>query len=585
MVVNSVDGIQSYSRSLKVKAAADQLNLLHEAGEKFLADNFKSLVDAGSAEYDMSVLSPYLGATITRDPFGAAYKIGTRGFSYTIPDPVNGTPITRNSIRMFISAYNEGNADTELPLKTDRMLPVDIAAAAGPNAGWFTWQDNQCFEPDGTPLKARDLCSAFGTFTVDRDENNNANWAGIGFSYYLTQIYTRDSDKQYNQIHRYDVGDPELNTMRADLYMDTRDNHATENKIRDATEIHGPELIGMRGAVADFRNESGNISIESGSEIHFSTDDNDLVIASYDDTERTTIRSQSGAIQFGTDDDALIIGDSRANSGSAPSEVDGYVAAMNKSVDDATGTILTGRSFGNETRTAELNSLLMRPQDPLKLQNVRRGEVTVGLRGRYRPPSGLSSDEPIYELADGMVTAGHVKAQDFTCADCGGSLSDILPRWRHMGTYFVENNTTYKDIPKPNCTTNRRDTYTRNRIGDRHHEYNETDTDERYLANIILVPKQAMKERYDRGRFNIQLEAEDIGTSWRVRTDFNDDNVLVEALAMTYCVFVGGGAQKVDITNPGNANYFTRKDHPAGGGYWTRLVEDAPLAGFVDPNE
>merc|ERR1712108_83293 len=85
------------------------------------------------------------------------------------------------------------------------------------------------------------------------------------------------------------------------------------------------------------------------------------------------------------------------------------------------GDLYARSTWTEEVRTDQINSLHPRIDDPLRLQKRNNGEVIVGKRVRYSPNGSR------YEISDGKLTAQHVQVQDVTCADCGGSLSNLLP--------------------------------------------------------------------------------------------------------------------------------------------------------------
>ena len=579
MIAGSVDGIHAYQRNIKIKASAAQLNTLHKAADIWAEENFSQLVSNAPQTYDVSVLDAYTGQQIRTGPYREAYHVATATYDYQDLDLAGDTEVTRTALQVVVVAARSTevidgeNDDLYQAHRRDTRLRAEIALQAGPDAAWYAFNGATCYDSSGNEMPDRSICAAYGNFTMER----TGAWdEGLANGYYLTFLTKGDSTSYDNKLYRPDLGDEELNTMHADLRMDG-------NSIVNVREITELDSVRMEGATATIRNNSGELSFLSSEEVRLQSEAHSIVLHGDGSSAPAKITSRGRGIQIGRLNDQIVVGEETTVHETSPSEPEFVITAMDEEATLGTGDVITGRTFSKQVRTESANSLLGSAQDPLKIQNFRRGEVIVGQRGHYTPPAGLADSQPTYELSDGLLTAGHVKLQDITCADCGGTLSDILPRWRQMGTYLVENNTTYKDIPKPNCVINHRDPSSRPQVGERHHEYRNTQ-DARYIPNILLLPKQAMKERYDRGRFNIQLEAEDIGNSWRVRTDFEDDNVLVEALAMTFCVFVGGTDEKVDITNPTNASFYTRMDQPDGG-WWTRLTEDDPISTFVDNHE
>jgi len=557
MMVGSIQGLDSYTKTTKVQTAASKLKRLNAAAALYAQDHFSTLTTGSQNVFDISILDPYYAGNLENDTFGNEYRLATRTEVTESTDPVTGLPKTLTALKLLIVAFDPDD-DGLNDLDTKPMLRIDLANTAGPRAGFIAFDDNLCIDEDGDSRRKNDICGAYGGFSFSPSDWPTNSLRGAK---YVSLVNEAKSQQENALLHRLPNSDSELHTMHTDLDLGG-------NSIRNTRIITGNNLIEMDGAVARARNDEGHVTFDSNGEIHLSTAANNIVMHGDDSWDPYRINTRRRGIFIGDDSDELIVGDRSEITVSAPTDTTSYTYAMNETAPYGSGDLLTSRVFADEVRSTEINSLLKAPQDPLKIQDFSKGEVIIGQRGRYRPVVGLGDpdEQPIYELSDGMLTTGHLKVQDLTCADCGGTLSEILPRWRLMGTYLVENNTTYKDVPKPNCIMNRRDTSTRNAVGSRHKEYQETDVDERYIPNIILFPKQARKEQNSRGRFNIQLEAEDIGSSWRVRTNFNDDNVLVEATALTYCVFVGGPDDKLDPVNPTNAIHVTRK-----GTTWTAL--------------
>jgi hypothetical protein len=331
------------------------------------------------------------------------------------------------------------------------------------------------------------------------------------------------------------------------------------NDIINATRIADTELLEMTGARARISNDSGELSLLSNGNMFLTAETNSIVVAGNNPGDIPRFTSPAQTIQMGSLDNDLAVGDLSTNSQNG------------SNVTIATGDTLTGNLYGDEARVNSINSLHKRDWDPLRLQDFARGEVIIGQRGRYVPPQGLAAGSSTYELSDGQLTAGIIKTQDITCADCGGNLSDILPRWRHMGTYFVPE--TGATVPKPNCSISRRDEINRGALGDEQNVSNST-TDNRYQAKVLILPKHIAKQNYTGTQgeigFNVEFRAEDINaTQWMIHMDHPNDDTNAEGFAMTYCVFIGGHAAKLDPSNPGNTVYSTRQS--SSGGTWTVL--------------
>jgi hypothetical protein len=213
-----------------------------------------------------------------------------------------------------------------------------------------------------------------------------------------------------------------------------------------------------------------------------------------------------------------------------------------------------------------VNSLHERTDDALRLQNIDNGETIFGKRVLYNPDGAGS----IYEIADGDIRAQHAVVQDITCADCGGTLSQILPKWRHMGTYLIQDLISSPSgtiIPKPQCTQTKRNPATRSPVGD-NPGYLETPDDTRFTAKIVMIPKQIALGTAGDAQIRFNFYAQDSGTNWiafpSVRSSIPGfSGGIAEALAMTYCVFTGGDSDPASAV----ASNFQQADVP---GRWSR---------------
>lgn len=541
VIVSSVQGVVTYNENVKIQASSALLKKMQKAADLYAEDNFDQLVANAPQQLPVTVLDPYLGSTILRDPFRADYRLGTRTYTYQTPDPATGGVTTQDALQLLVIAQ-DGNSH----LADSPSVRIDVANTAGTDAGYISPFDDLCNDASGTSMPAGTLCGAFGSYAF-----NTSQFPGLnGNSRYAALVTKGDSSVYGDQLYRYDFGDPELNTMHTTLNMDGND-------IINATRVRDVEHLEMTGPRARITNDSGELSVSSLGNLFLGTDSNEIVLNGRTAADSVRITSPSQTVQIGTADNDLVSGDLATVTG-IPSE----------QVAIGSGDILTGRLYGDEARVNEVNSLFKRDWDPLRLQKFERGEVIIGDRARYTPPGGESGlRSASYELSDGMLTTGVVKTQDVTCADCGGSLSEILPRWRHMGTYFIPNSNAHI-VPKPSCGITRRDEINRNAAGDEAAVVNRANMspdhhDPRYTAKILLLPKHmAAEDQENMGGFDIEFLAQDQTNQWRVTVQKR--LARVEAFAMTYCVFLGGDP---DPTYTGYRD--TRVPRP--GGSWLEL--------------
>jgi len=536
VITQSVFGLQRYTSGLQVQAAASKLSILNRAADRYAEDNYSTLVANAPQQIPISVLAPYIGDNIGSDSFGNEYFLTTRTYLFPVLDPISGGTIQEQALQVLIvGAYAD-------PLQTAMIenltLRSDIAITAGSAAGFIALDGLSCADGAGGVSPDGAICGAFGAYSI-----NSANFPATNFANAaVVSLVTKGDGTVYgDQLYRYDYGDPELNTMRTDLFMDN-------NRIVDPSEITGADIISMNGAGTSIirTEDASNLTIESAGS--------------------ALIRSQNGSITFNSSTNDYFLGVTAAAAGPCVSPsttldpctqdfarlsaengrlrlnntetVFGDKVALQhgaRVLRTGTGNIWAGFGVFSDILTVGLNSLFDTSTDALRLQQNREfGEVIIGRRVRYTPDGTGGT----YELSDGNLTAQHVQVQDISCADCGGSLASILPKWRHMGTYFIPDGTARR-VPKPQCTDNRTSTRVRAAIGN-DLAYADSNSDARYEAKIILIPRQMAFTETSGGAgvIDFRFDAIDSPTSWLTFATVTGG--LASALAKTYCVFTGG---------------------------------------------
>lgn len=525
----------------KVKSVALKLDTMTRALDLYTADNFQGLVAAGPQELNIDVLEPYLGTPVGPDAFRNSYKITTRTYTITVPDPATGGTIDTDALQALIVGTMDDPATSQV--KESPILRLDVANAASTSAGFVAKGPATCAQfPGGPDAPDGQVCGAYGAYSIDA-----ANFPATDFTdaTFVSLVTAGDSSLYGDQLYRYDYGDPELNTMHTALLMNGQD-------IVDPGEITSVDRITLD-------NPDG-----TSAQIHADGTDEDLEIIA---NRSIGLNALNGDITLEAASNTIILN----NTGIGPASCSGVLGPCTGDFPSlradngkmrldntetvfgdrvvqihgadlmrtASGNIWAGNANIETVRTGDLNSLFARHDDVLHLQRDRDfGEVVIGKRMRYIPSSTSGITGGIYEISDGDLTAQHVQVQDITCADCGGSLSEILPKWRHMGTYFIPDGTS-RSVPKPNCKSNRTRLKNRGAIGDEAGYFEGVD-DNRYEAKIIVVPKQiaTRDNKGGAGIIDFRFEATDAGNSWV--TNATSQNGMASALAQTYCVFIGG---------------------------------------------
>lgn len=551
-------GANNYSQSLKVQASASMLSRLTAAADRYAEDNFKTLLARAPQELPISVLTPYYGPNIGKDAFRTDYKLSTRTYNYNVSDGGTGTR-SEKALQVLVV----GEHDPKGPVATDSTLRAEIANTAGSGAGFITTSTLTCQYNNGAATRTPgNICGSFGNYsfsanTFPATDFNGANSNPLDGASLVSLVTKGDSSVYGDQLYRYDFGDPELNTMHTDLDMDNND-------IIDPDRIVGVNEIQVDGGSQKISTRTGALSIEAAGSISLNPGNNNVRIQD-DNGVAPVIHGSNGRLTLGQRNDYTSLGPIELNS------ISGKNGTRTRYV--GTGRLYADDAYTNQVNTNEVNSLHADEYDALRLQNRALGEVIVGKRIRYKP-SGTGG--PTYEISDGKITAQTLNVQDITCADCGGSLSNLLPKWRQMGSYYIDSGYfgtligTF--VPYPECTDTRRTPTNRNSTGE-DPAYRETAADNRYEPKIVIVPKELGMDFEAKFKATYAFYARKGPTGWsvfpRVSTDSTQALTPSQAgkatgLASTFCVFTGGS--KPDPTNKTNSNF-----QRSSGTNWLRL--------------
>ncbi len=540
VITQSVFGLSKYTSGVQVQAVASKLAILNRAADRFAEDNYANLLAGAPQELPVSVLEPYVGENIGPDAFGNTYKLTTRTYQITVPDPVNGG--TKNESALQVLVMGEFPDPASSPMTEDLTLRTDIANTAGAAAGFIAKSQVTCSDGAGGTRSDGDICGAFGSFSLPASDFSATNFDNAAV---VSLVTKGDSSVYGDQLYRYDYGDPELNTMHTSLYMEDNDI-VSPGDITDANRITLDGGAGTDPAVIRATNAKDlHLEAEGGAQL---ATENGGITLNASNNKVTLAANPVGAFPCAgascTNDFAQLDasnGKMRINNSET---VFGDKQVFNfggQETRTGTGNIWANTANLTDIQTSEINSLFATRNSVLRLQKNRlNGEVIIGNRVRYNPKGANGTiDGGIYELSDGDLTAKHISVRDITCADCGGSLAAILPKWRHMGTYFIPSGTQSR-VPKPNCKSNR--TYTKNRPADGTNlPYMDSQTDGRYEAKIIVIPRQMAFQEHGGNALGIvkwRFMATDAGNEWV--TWANSLKAEASALAKTYCVFVGG---------------------------------------------
>ena len=548
VISQSVIGINAYTESVRIEAAAGQLQRLITATDQYAQDNYQTLVANAPQALPVTEIEPYLGQEVGPDPFGNTYSLATRTYPVTVPDPANpGSTVTVAALQVLIVGDNPAGGSE---IDDDPLILADIANTAGDGAGFRAAQvtnGTTILDTCGTTtgLTNTDICGAFGSYIVDATNFT----AGVTPTAELFGLVTKgDATFFEDYLYRYDYGDPELNTMRTDIDMGGN-NIDRVNRIR---QIDGIDFSGPNQEIVT---SAGDLSIESAGNIGMFTSGTltgttlirtgEIVLErTYDassfpggpilyDQVMPEIRTDNGGLNLNAD--YLLLGEARQ-----PQFHTAGGTTLDSRVGGLDSELWAGIVQAQEIKSPAINSLFPTPTDALRLQRSHADSLSVfGIRSSYNPGGGGR-----YDISDGDVIAQHITLQDVTCADCGGSLSHILPKWRHMGTYYVADGGTGSTIPKPACTDNR--TQSRSSAagggglpGDDDPAFAEAGSDSRYESKIIIIPRQIAFD--SGGSLDIDFRFRAVDTSATEWTAFaNATDGVARGLAMTYCVFTGG---------------------------------------------
>jgi type II secretory pathway pseudopilin PulG len=558
VIVAGVQGVNRYTEGVQIQAGAGQLQRLIQATDTWANDNYETIVAEAPRLYDaaetQAQLEPYLGGSFPQDAFRSTFRMASRTYTYPVPDLANpGNTINRDAVQILLVAENAGpNA-----LTTQDQLRVSLANTTGKGAGFVSTANVTCNDGTGGNLPAGNICGAFGSFALLGGQfpaNTLTDAILVGL------VTKGDSSFYGDQLYRYNYSDPDLNTMRTTLFMDSPTDPNEIQSPQQQLTLRAQNPVGGQASITVGREGVDAGGIGEG-DIILDPGNTNRVVVGGPGGSNPALKSATGILLMGDRTSVTMTGSNGVVTG-----------ALSLGQDD----VRADRFLSNVVTTKEINNLWQRQDAPLRLQRFARGEVIVGERGRYvaTGDGGTST----YELADGRLIAGHVMAQDITCADCGGSLSEILPRWRHMGTYFVGGTSgAGTPVPAPACTANRRDATARAATTGQNPEaaFANSGNDPRYKPSILIIPRQirsdytAATNAANDVPFNALYQAvpvltAGIITSWNVIMHRANDNVYTTGFALTYCVFTGG---TVDPANGTIANMGAGT--PASHGAWT----------------
>ena len=569
LLIGANAGLNRKAQNDQVEIAGAQLKRIIAATETWTNDNYEAILNAAPRAYNVNQtqaqLNPYLGGGFTQDSFKNSYRLATRRYSYTVPDPATGGNTTRQALQVLVIGFN----NQPNPLASEPILRINVANAAGAQAGFVSTNAGTCDNGAGNRMAPGNICGAFGAYALNANQFPNNSLANATI---LGLVSKGDSSFYGDQLYRYDYGDPDLNTMRTSLLMDAA--NGTPNEIQSPRRA-----ITVRSSTTG----GGDAALTIGRQSNNPADRGDIVIDP-GTSNRVVVVGQGASPSIKSSTNVLMLGDRTTTS---MTDSGGNTRSTNLGDDQ----VRANQFFSNLVGTNEVSSLWRRGDTPLRLQNFQRGEVIIGRRARYSPRNqGNNVPGLNYEISDGRLVAGHVVSQDITCADCGGSLSQILPKWRHMGTYFVAYTSgAGTQVPHPSCGGTRRNMQNRNATSD-NQAYNETQQDTRYRPAILLVPRQILSKSVGESNFpgqssgqwtDIPIDSHLRATQptnpsgqnlpfWNVVLHKQSDNVYTTAFALTYCVFTGGAAGATDPTYATVPGMFEQS--PAAGiGSWTVL--------------
>ena len=464
----SIYGLNRYQDNVKIQSSAGMLSRLSKAADLYGNEHYRELLANAPQILPISVLEPYFGTNIGSDAFATKYSIATRAFTYNATDAASN-PRTRNAIQLLIVGEHNKNGSVE----HNSSIRVDIANIANATAGFISTSTTTCKNAAGTADRAPgDICGAFGAYSAS---NSDFPMINLQNAAYVALVTKGDASVYGGQMYRYDLGDQELNKMDVDVNMNNYD-------ILKPAHISGVDQITFDADTPSeqlITTNSDQLTLKSADTTPIRLDPGTGRVEINQTTNPPILAGSADTLTIGETGDSLIFGQLandtiKLNGADDTKQIGGS--------DLTVGSLSAKNAFAHE-----VNSLHESEYDPLRLQNFENGEVVVGKRVAYTP-GGTAR----YDISDGRVTAQHVSVQDIECADCGGALSNILPRWRHMGTYFIEDAATPSSgtwVPKPNCQNVRRSPSNVASNGE-DPATAETSDDPRYEPRIIVVPKK-----------------------------------------------------------------------------------------------
>ena len=466
-----------YNDNLIINNAAGTLTRLSLAANQYADDNYEQLASSAPQRLDIEVLSPYLGKHIDRDALKTSYHLSTRSYTYPVPDPVSGTTTDKTALQILVVAESPHASK----LANHATLRADVANRAGTGSGFISTDQITCTNAGGTGKRsAGNICGSYGAYSFDASAFPASNLSNAA---YVSLITKAEKTPLAHMLYRYDFNDEELNTMNTTLDM-------ANNDITNVAEITSVDTITMdppTGTDAHITTNQGSLKIASasGSPLSLNPGNGEVIIGN-DSSQISVIAPTGNRLQLGQSNDTLSIGplvDDTIN-----------LNGIDDTKQIGSGDLFVQDSSGKTLSAHSVNSLHAHTEDPLRLQNINNGEVVIGRRVAYTPDGSTR-----YDISDGNLVAQTLSLQDIDCADCGGSLSNILPKWRHMGTYFIKDlpthTTTGTYVPKPNCGSRRKLT-TRTSNGE-DPAYNEQNYDTRYEPKILIIPKKFGVIEYD----------------------------------------------------------------------------------------
>mgnify|MGYP006272136833 CR=1 FL=1 len=536
---SSIYGVVEYTDGVKVQASASLLGQLTEAADQYAAANYEDLVTNAPQTLPISVVEPYFGDNVRTDAFGNTYELATRTYPITVPDPGGGTR-TEDALQVLVVARGGDVSLTERP-----QLRAQVANTMGADGAFITQGQQTCLNGAGATRPDGHICGAYGSFSLDPGAFPTA---GLGDAAYAGLVTKGDSSVYDDALQRYDFGDPELNTMSTNLIM----AGGTRIEAEQDLDLFGRQNTNITARDLDVNVTAGqDVAMAAGQDVAVAAGQNVGIDAAgamtLGATDRIRLDSDANTVQIGgntprvtTDNDQIQLTNSgRVNVGRA-----GWQDIGGAWAEEASGDLLADTVQAGTIRADEITPRTGNAGNDLRINNKPNSITVFGNRAEYHPRGSLSGSGGRYEVGAGSVLANNVTARDVTCADCGGSLAAVLPKWRHMGTYFISTNDSGVYVPKPACTSRNRRWRVSGGRGFGEPGFADSASDGRYATRIIVVPKQysfydvAGFGRFGEGVKGFNMRADNAGNRWLVRAE--DPQGISEGLAMTYCVFLGG---------------------------------------------